>query len=139
MITIAGSGPSSSQIDHVTVCTKKRPVSSDYVFCRFGFSAVRYKDQPQLMLFYRRTSDEYDGPKWYCDSQRWIKYYQSFSKVKPSTGLCAVFAVVERWEPERIGLIGFDWVLDGYKGWPHDSENELKCMQSLAEIVDLRD
>jgi hypothetical protein len=49
-----------------------------------------------------------------------------------------VFAVVERWQPERVGLIGFDWVLDGYKGWPHDSLNELRCMQSLTEIVDLR-
>lgn len=90
------------------------------------------------MLFYKRTSDEYDGPKWYCDSQRWIKYYQGFSKAKPSSGLCAVFAVVERWQPDEIGLIGFDWVLDGYRKWQHDSVNELKCMRSLAEIVDLR-
>lgn len=140
MLTIAGSGPSTTLIDHVDVATKKRSVTSDYIFCRFLFSTLYYDDKTQpLMLYYRRTEAEYDGPIWYADSARWDKYYQRFSKAKPSTGLCAFFGVVERWQPNEIGLIGFDWVLDGFKDWQHDSDAEVTCMQSLANVVDLRD
>jgi hypothetical protein len=49
-----------------------------------------------------------------------------------------VFGVVERWQPETVGLIGFDWVLDGYEDWIHDAVAERKCIESLVDIVDLR-
>lgn len=90
------------------------------------------------MLWYRRTETDYDGPIWYADSERWNQYYQRFSKRKPSTGLCAVLAAVERWQPETIGLIGFDGVLDGYPGWTHDADAEKACIESLVTIKDMR-
>jgi hypothetical protein len=58
--------------------------------------------------------------------------------MKPSLGLCAVMGVVERWKPSEIGLIGYDWVLDGNPEWGHDAEAERRCIESLVKIVDLR-
>ena len=72
------------------------------------------------------------------DSKYWDGYYKQFSKKKPSSGLCAVFGTIERWAPETIGLIGFDWVLDGFQDWQHDSIAELKCIRSLCNVKDLR-
>jgi hypothetical protein len=72
------------------------------------------------------------------DSRRWDTYYKQFSKKKPSSGLCAVFGVIERWEPKTIGLIGFDWILDGITGWQHDADAEKQAILSLVTIEDLR-
>jgi hypothetical protein len=44
----------------------------------------------------------------------------------------------ERWKPEKVGLIGFDWVLDGNPDWDHDAIAERACIESLVEVVDLR-
>lgn len=147
MIKIAGSGPSADQVGKVDVATKKRSAPSDYVFCRFSCS---YKHKVYgnhgipMMVYYSRNHctcgdcPECNADKYVCDSDRWNKYYQKFSKKKPSTGLCAVFGVMERWQPETIGLIGFDGVLDGYPGWTHDAEAEKRCIESLTTIKDLR-
>ncbi len=140
MITIAGSGPSTGLLDHVTVATKKRSVPSDYVFCRFPFAQnLKGKgDDTPVMIYYNRGSGCEDVEKYIVDSKRWDKYYKSFSKEKPSSGLCAVFATMERWEPETIGLIGFDWILDGNPDWTHDSQAERRAILSLVSIKDLR-
>lgn len=144
MITIAGSGPSTALLDHVDVATKKRSVPSDYVFCRFGFSYDRFGDGLPLMVYYNRCGGRIH-PDYICDSNRWDKYYKHFTtrkrppqKTKPSTGLCAVFGVIERWNPQTIGLIGYDWILDGNPDWEHDADAERRCIQSLVNIEDLR-
>lgn len=96
------------------------------------------------MLYYKRY-DESVKDAYYCDSQRWDKYWAGFvrgrvppQRVKPSLGLCAVFACVERWNPQQIGLIGFDNILDGNTQWEHDAIAEKACIESLVKIVDLR-
>lgn len=91
------------------------------------------------MIYYVRGAENVSGEKWFCDSLRWNEYYRQFSMTKPSSGLCAVFGVVERWQPTTIGLIGFDWVLDGYPEWqPHDADAERQAILSLVKIEDLR-
>ncbi len=141
MITIAGSGPSTELVDHATVATKKLSVASDYIFCRFPFA---YKGKSPMMVYYNRGGCsckicyQCRVERYQVDSGRWDKYYKQFSKKKPSSGLCAVFGVVERWEPKTIGLIGFDWVLDGNPDWMHDADAEKQAILSLVTIKDLR-
>jgi len=149
MMTIAGSGPSTELIEHVDVATKKRSVKSDYVFYRFPF-IYEHKgfggkgDLTPLMIYHNRGGCSCRGcpqckvEKYFIDSRRWDNYYKQFSKKKPSTGLCAVFGVIERWEPKTIGLIGFDWILDGNPGWTHDAEAEKQAILSLVILKDLR-
>lgn len=152
MITIAGSGPS-VHFDYgwfkpwsVDVVTKKRDAIGKYVACRFGFND-RTRDETPLMLFYRRGIEDvrWNRPVWFADSDFWLKYFKQFvtrrsppQKTKPSSGCCAVMMVMQRWAPERIGLIGFDNVLDGNPDWEHDAEAERECILSLTEVVDLR-
>ncbi len=149
MITIAGSGPSTELVRKVDVATKKRSVKSDYVFYRFPFIYEHSRfgghgDLTPLMIYYNRGGCKCRGcpqckvEKYLIDSKRWDEYYKGFSKRKPSTGLCAVFGVVERWKPKTIGLIGFDGVLDGYPDWTHDSQAEKQAILSLVTIKDLR-
>ncbi len=144
MITIAGSGPSTELVEHVDVATKKRSVISDYVFCRFPFAHNIYGlgDEKPLMVYYNRGVCQCGKcgkiEKYVINSRRWDNYYKRFSKKKPSSGLCAVFGVIERWEPKTIGLIGFDWVLDGNTGWTHDANAEKQAILSLVTIEDLR-
>jgi len=152
MITIAGSGPSTDLVEHVTVATKKRSVSSDYVFCAFMWQYLKWRpkrDRTPLMLYYRRMTEDMSvckAPVYFCDSQHWTSYYHQFvrekrppQRMKPSLGLCAVFGVVERWNPDTIGLIGYDWILDGNRDWLHDAIAEKACIESLVTIKDLRD
>lgn len=153
MITIAGSGPSTALLEHATVATKKRSVPSDYVFCNFYGHYPRWRkkgDDTPLMLYKRRCTcencDECNIPEYFCDGNRWSAYYRQFvrfktppPKQKASTGLCAVFCVVERWKPETIGLIGFDWILDENPDWEHDAVAERAAILSLVNVKDLRD
>ena len=152
MITIAGSGPSTEIIDKVTVATKKRSVKSDYVFCRFvgGWHRFAKDDNTELMLYCRQCSCGKSScyfcatPAYYCNKKKWDAYYKKFTrskihqKMKPSVGLCAVFGVVERWNPKTIGLIGYDWVLDENPSWEHDAVAEKQAILSLVKIKDLR-
>lgn len=145
MITIAGSGPSTALVDHVTVATKKRSVSSDYVALRFMHNNQRYRSSgTPLMVYYRRGDNGYLGQIWRPRTD-WNAYYRRFvrsqrppQRSKPSSGLCAVLMSYERWKPEKVGLIGFDWVLDGNPDWDHDAIAERACIESLVEVVDLR-
>ena len=146
MITIAGSGPSAALVDHVDIATKRQSVNSDYVFLRFLHSLLLIDCDKPLLLYYRRRDFECKNEKHYIDSDYWDKYYKRFTrskrppqKQKPSSGLCAVFAAVERWKPQTIGLIGFDWVLDGNADWEHDAQAEKQAILSLVNIKDLRD
>ncbi len=78
---------------------------------------------------------------WQADWERWDAHYRSFGPVKhpdPSSGTCAVYSVVERWKPDTIGLIGFDYVLDNKADWIHDARAELKSIESIVHIIDLR-
>ena len=144
LITIAGSGPSTATVSRVNVATKKRSVASDYVFCRFPFAHnLKGKgDDTPLMVYYNRGECACGAcqniEKFVVDSRRWDAYYKQFSKKKPSSGLCAVFGAVQRWEPKTIGLIGFDWVLDGNPDWTHDASAERQAILSLVNIKDLR-
>jgi len=77
-----------------------------------------------------------------ADWDKWDKHYRSFGPVKhpdPSSGACAVYTVVERWKPETIGLIGFDYVLDNNTEWMHDARAELESIKSIVNVIDLRD
>ena len=155
MISIAGAGPSAIQVDYVDVATKKRKVDSDYIFCRRYDTAKPYlidrttgrlSKHPPLMIYYRNCGcacylcDECkETDKYYVNSKHWDDYYRDFSDAKPSTGLLAVFGVVERWHPKTVALIGFDWILDGNPLWtPHNAEAERKAILSLVRIKDLR-
>lgn len=158
MLTIAGSGPSTTDYDQrVTVATKKRSVPSDYVFCRFGFHYPKWGGGEilPLMLYYQRCKCmrsqcpecnlKLNFDFYRVDGEKWDKYWQQFirmkdpvQRVKPSLGMCAVFGVVERWQPDEIGLIGFDSILDGDTAWRHDAIAEKACIESLVKIIDLR-
>jgi hypothetical protein len=141
VITIAGSGPSTEGFEHVTVATKKRSVPSDYVMVHFPYQGDKH-DLP-LMSYHKRNEGRRTA--WYCDTLRWNKYWSQFirmkrppQRVKPSLGLCAVFACVERWNIDEVGLIGYDNILDGNDTWLHDAIAEKQCIESLVKIIDLR-
>ena len=146
MIAIVGHGPSILQgrgavIDLHTVVRLKGhsgdPVDwgsrTDYVFAR--------------SLVYLRNVNPY---KAWVYNDEFEKYWLSFKPKyhKPSTGLCAVFAVVSRFSPNEISLIGFDRLLrpmdetprydKGGGGWVHDEQAEHKALIGLGvEINDL--
>lgn len=165
-VVIAGSGPSVLDYDgHVDVATKKMSAPADYQFARH--QAWYYKVleenvtarekgrkprwlQPRIgFILYRNyetPNNKYPVEKihnrYVADWKYWDSYFKSFrpnnQNKKPSVGCCAVMAVMEMWSPEKVGLIGFDWVLDGNKDWLHDSRAELECILSLADVEDLR-
>ncbi len=149
MISIAGSGPSVENYDKpVDIATKKRSVSSKYIYVPHihFWHEFSKKDKAKLLWVQKRTCDckkcrDCEAPIDYAlDWRYWYGYYQTFNPKnrKPSTGTQAVFAAVQRWKPETIGLIGFDWVLDGNPDWFHDAEKERQAILSLTNIVDLR-
>ena len=78
---------------------------------------------------------------WQANWRGWDNHFRTFGDVKhpdPSSGTCAVFCVVERWEPKEIGLIGFDYVLDNETDWLHDARAELEAIEDIVNIIDLR-
>lgn len=149
-VTIAGSGPSARTYNgRVDVATKKVTVPCDYAVARWSVWWSKRKDLigDGGFMCYKPVMDHkrdvLDKEKFYqADHKYWDAYFLSFKPTrvtkKPSTGLCAVFCAYERWMPERVGLIGFDWVLDGDSRWSHDPDCELRCIRSLVDIVDLR-
>ena len=163
-IIIAGSGPSAIGFPHADVATKKMSCPADYQAARYPawYYKVqlatkaktkpdpRYKYRPEKgFMLYKAVAhaggkfDWRDIPNCYLAEEKyWNSYFKSFNPKnrngKPSVGLCAVMMAHERWTPDEIGLIGFDYVLDGHKDWLHDSATELKVMRSLATIIDLR-
>lgn len=87
------------------------------------------------------------GRWWSQYEKEWTNYFQSFAGEgkepklwKPSIGTMAVYMAVERFRPEAIGLIGYDWVLDENTEWFHDAVVEKKSIEALpVDIYDLRD
>lgn len=77
---------------------------------------------------------------WVADHEYWDRYFRSFNpKHKdPSSGTCAIFCCVERFNLSEIGVIGLDWVLDGNDAWLHDAKAERAAIESLVKIIDLR-
>ena len=161
MITIAGSGPSCAEYGKpVTIATKKRSLPSEWIHCRFGFqydkAGVNSKLEriPLLLFFGRchckrhhcpRCNPEMEVDIYLMDTARWEAYWKPFirkkrlsAQMKPSLGTCAVFAAVEKWGVDEVGLIGCDNILDGNEDWIHDPIAELACIESLVNIVDLR-
>ncbi len=157
-VTIAGSGPSVNGFEgHIDIATKKMSLPADYHFARHAawYYKVRqesdkYINKADNFILYRfQDTPTHKYPlegienRYVCDWRYWDNFFirkgpKNLSR-KPSVGICAFFAAYEVWKPKKVGLIGFDWVLDGHKDWPHDSRCELACMESLAEIVDLRE
>ena len=77
--------------------------------------------------------------------EKWDAYWSKFIRkkhlsthVKPSLGTCAVFAAVEYFGVDEVGLIGYDNILDGNGGWMHDAIAERNCIESLVNVIDLR-
>lgn len=126
------------------------PTDSEYVSLRHihFWHTFRARDkQRPIMLYHEKCKCKHcraciDIPvEWAASKKYWDSYYKQFNPkfAKPSLGTCAVFSAVERWKPDTIGLIGFDWVLDVNKDWFHDAEKEKQAILSLTNIVDLRD
>jgi hypothetical protein len=148
-LTIAGSGPSAEGYGKVTIATKKISADADYIYVphiHFWHTfPIRYRTTP-LMVQKKTCTCKKCGdcgaPIDYALNWRaWYDYYAQFKPKfnKPSTGTQAVMAAVQRWQPETIGLIGFDWILDGNPGWFHDAEKERHAILTLTNIRDLRD
>jgi hypothetical protein len=79
------------------------------------------------------------------DNKMWDEYWKGFVRqkrlsthTKPSLGTCAVFAAVEHFEADEVGVIGYDNILDENTEWMHDAIAEKKCIESLVNVVDLR-
>ena len=148
MIVVEGNStrhPCSTRIklDGETYVTSKVPSkNTDYLCARWIDQRYKYQDLPFMCYkgmdpqkFKVRTDDV-----WVADHVYWDDYFQQFNPKHrdPSSGTSAVFCVIERWQPEEIGLIGFDWVLDKNSDWFHDAAAELKAIEQLITIIDLR-
>jgi hypothetical protein len=153
-VVVAGSGPSLDDYDgEVTIVTKKRPVAAPYIAASspnyfYRWRDTFYKDAPSKAMIFRCSAIKYRDKEvagmWFSAHEKgWqMKYYAQFKPkfAKPSIGTMAVFMALERWAPERIGLIGMDWVLDGNDDWFHDARAEREAITALpVEIIDLRD
>lgn len=81
---------------------------------------------------------------YFTDVERWTKYFAEFKpeKLKPSTGLTAIFSAVEQGY-EEIGLLGFDslftdkvtgkWNVEPSKWiWGHDQLAEQRAVAGLG-------
>ena len=149
VIYLAGSGPSCADYTgFVDVATKKLTIPAKYQVARYipWWHKKEKTYHPHFMAYKQMDDSKYpviDHARFYqADWKYWDEYFMQFrpSRVtkKPSTGLCAVFCIYQRWMPDTIGLIGFDWVMDGNKIWNHDPRAEKECILSLMNILDLR-
>ena len=156
LITIAGSGPSCEAYGKpVTIATKKRSLPSDYLLCRMAFQYYKGGNEKLPMLLYfspchceRPTCpmcNDHGIEIIPLDHKRWDKYWAGFvrnkkysAQMKPSLGTCAVFAAVEYFGVDEVGLIGYDNILDGNGSWMHDAIAERNCIESLVNVIDLR-
>ena len=131
--------------DETVVTIKWATANTDYLCARH---ISHKRKQPFLCYKWNPPMGERGGKfdhierdnLWQADWEKWDDHYRSFGgkHPDPSSGACAVYCVVERWQPENIGLIGFDYVLDNNTGWIHDARAELKSIESIVNIIDLR-
>ena len=131
--------------DETVVTVKRATQNTDYL-CGRHISSRRDQEQyPYLCYKWNPSTGKFgdisQSHVWLADWQKWDHHYRSFGPVKhgdPSSGTCAIYCVVERWQPEEIGLIGFDYVLDNNTDWMHDAKAELASIEALVDIIDLR-
>lgn len=163
MLVIVGHGPgvlraSGEWIDQQQVVRLKsgpRPLPcfgtrTDFL-CATGLAwRSRFEGSPQFWLFdpardYERVERlgkaSADGV-FFADTPRWMRYFEQFSEMKPSTGLCAVFCAVELGHTELV-LVGFDsfrtddkrtgkWFDPDPKTWIHDQAAERRALEGLG-------
>lgn len=160
MLTIAGSGPSCEAYGKpVTIATKKQSLPSEYVAIKNAATSSKYRITKPIMCI---SGDPLEHEDLWIARRDWQNYFLQFDprpihccgkahpcprseiqggpkKFKASLGMLAVFMAVERFNPQTIGLIGFDWVLDENPNWLHDASAERRCILSLVNVRDLRD
>lgn len=151
-VTIAGSGPSAETYDKkVTIATKKVTCDADYIYVPHihFWHTLRKKHRDLPLLIRKRRCDckkcrDCSAPIHDVLRMReWWGYYEQFNPKnrKPSIGTEAVWFAIQLWQPETIGVIGLDGVLDG-EGTdvvaPHDVGKERQAILSLVNIMDLR-
>jgi len=131
---------------HTVVSSKRPSPNTDYLCCRdINWRKPNYKHIPFMCYKWMRPNKGRVPSMenvWKADHKRWDAYFKSFHPKKhpdPSSGTCAAFCAIERWNPKEIGLIGLDWVVDGNSTWFHDARVELECLKSLVKIIDLRE
>lgn len=148
-VIVAGSGPSAKTYKgRADIATKKFTVEADYFHARHPAWRDRAPktahDKPMLLYEIRndRKSEGFDwDDAWVANTDYWNGYFAAFNPRfgKASLGTTAVFCAYEYFQPEKIGLIGLDKVLDGEEKWIHDAEAEREAIFSLpVEIIDLR-
>ena len=130
---------------HTVVSTKRPSPNTDYLCCRdINWRKPPYSDIP-FMCYKWMIPTKSRTPNmehvWKADHKKWDAYFKTFKPRKhkdPSSGTCAALCAIERWNPEVLGLIGMDWVLDDNRAWFHDARAELEMLKTLVNIVDLR-
>lgn len=131
---------------HTVISTKRPSFNTDYLCTRdINWRKPSYSHIP-FMCYKWMIPTKSRMPNlenvWKADHKKWDKYFKSFKPKKhpdPSSGTCAALCAIERWEPEIIGIIGMDWVLDNNKEWFHDARAELEMLKTLVNIVDIRE
>jgi hypothetical protein len=137
-VAVVGNGPSAAThflaeaIDSQVVVRMKqattdpihRGIRTDFIVTREKWFDVTPKTAPWLI-----------HPD--CiDASKWAAYFAQFSGKKPSTGLCAVFCVMDVLEPDELVLAGFDDVFHPPKKqrvlWGHDSAGEKAAICALG-------
>ena len=127
---------SNPQFLHKRIARKLPPLDAEYWFLNEG----NLRDLP--------PGTRQAGRKWF---EYWGKYKTPGSKlIKPSTGLRAVFCVMEFLAPTEIGLLGFDrilhpevkttkwWHEPGKYVYAHDAHAEHRALMDLdVKITEL--
>ena len=133
-------------LGHTVVSSKRPSPNTDFLSCRdINWRKPTYSDIPFMCYKWMRPTKSRTPSMnhvWQADHKKWDALFKTFKPTKhddPSSGTCAAFCAIERWEPEELGIIGMDWVMDGNKRWFHDARAELECLKSLVTIIDLRE
>lgn len=138
MIVIAGNGPSAKEWDGpITIGTKKTQKPCQFKFVPTNSHAQFVTDAKILTLLATPQ-----GPRYFNGNCKgWRAYYRQFNpyREKPSSGMAAIFCAIELWGVRKVGVIGFENILDGSsKRVSHDWKAEHDCIRSLVTLVDLR-
>jgi hypothetical protein len=133
-------------LGHTVVSSKRPSPNTDFLSCRdINWRKPTYSDIPFMCYKWMRPTKSRTPSMnnvWQADHKKWDALFKTFKPTKhddPSSGTCAAFCAIERWEPEELGIIGMDWVMDRNKRWFHDARAELECLKSLVTIIDLRE
>jgi len=146
MVDLSGHTVISTKRGHTVISTKRPSFNTDYLSCRdINWRKPTYSHIP-FMCYKWMIPTKSRVPSmenvWRADFKRWDRLFKTFKPTRhadPSSGTCAALCVIERWQPKKIGLIGMDWVLDNNKTWLHDARAEMDMLNSLVEVVDIRE